>query len=117
MLRSLVGSEMCIRDRTEQGVAAREALAYLESFGSDGWKFRKVRQTWLLQNLYDDNLVPEDHFPQLLKYMAGLKGVSRDKTLQQAQEMVKGFEEADEAVEVDAIKQSRAVQIVGALIE
>eukprot|EP00658_Telonema_sp_P-2_P021093 TRINITY_DN1837_c0_g1_i2.p1 TRINITY_DN1837_c0_g1~~TRINITY_DN1837_c0_g1_i2.p1 ORF type:complete len:109 (-),score=39.93 TRINITY_DN1837_c0_g1_i2:417-743(-) len=108
MLRSLVGSEMCIRDRTEQGVAAREALAYLESFGSDGWKFRKVRQTWLLQNLYDDNLVPEDHFPQ---------GVSRDKTLQQAQEMVKGFEEADEAVEVDAIKQSRAVQIVGALIE
>merc|ERR1712086_492130 len=57
----------------KESKAKNEAIAYLASFGFDGWKFKKVRQTWLLQHIYDGAKLEDRHFPQLLLYLAGLK--------------------------------------------
>merc|ERR1712086_376697 len=97
----------------KESKAKNEAIAYLASFGFDGWKFKKVRQTWLLQHIYDGAKLEDRHFPQLLLYLAGLKGVSRTKTLEEAQAIVKECEEN----EVEDHRQARALKVVGELDE
>eukprot|EP00656_Telonema_subtile_P004442 TRINITY_DN12021_c0_g1_i1.p1 TRINITY_DN12021_c0_g1~~TRINITY_DN12021_c0_g1_i1.p1 ORF type:complete len:188 (+),score=39.62 TRINITY_DN12021_c0_g1_i1:195-758(+) len=100
----------------EPSTACREAIAYLQAFGYDGWKFKKVRQTWLLQHIYDKTQLEDKHFPMLLKYLAGLKGVSRTKTLEEAQAIVKTHEEDEDGpVAKEDSKHERAMQIVGAV--
>ena len=43
----------------KESVAKTEAIAYLNRWKNDrsAWKFHKVRQVWLLQNMYNPDLV------------------------------------------------------------
>lgn len=61
-----------------------KALRYLKDWdlsqsSSDGvWKFEKCRQIWLLQNVYNAQRIPDDHFDILLKYICSIKGRMRN---------------------------------------
>ena len=72
-----------------------EARVYLDAWarskkGEKGWKFRKVRQVWLLMNMYNPNKVEKELFRTLLEYLDGLKGASRDSTLAEARAVLAG---------------------------
>jgi hypothetical protein len=71
------------------------ALAYLDQWKNDNtsWKFQKVRQTYLLQNIYDANVIPGKSFKILLKYMQQLQGNSKIATLTEAQQILKNAED------------------------
>jgi len=62
------------------------AIMYLEQWSTkrSEWKFKKVRQIWLLKSIYDHKKVSAAHFALLLDYLEDLKGISRDKTLEEA---------------------------------
>ncbi|XP_061612624.1 uncharacterized protein C7orf50 homolog isoform X3 [Phyllopteryx taeniolatus] len=66
--------------------ASQQALDYLSCWAHNraGWKFQKTRQTWLLQNMFDSEQIQDEKFSALLQYLEGLRGGSRDTTVQKA---------------------------------
>uniref|UniRef100_A0A8C5D1Y7 Zmp:0000000624 n=1 Tax=Gadus morhua TaxID=8049 RepID=A0A8C5D1Y7_GADMO len=81
----------------EKVLPSRQNLDYLtlRMWASDpnraAWKFQKHRQTWLLQQMYDSEKVPDESFPVLLLYIEGLRGAARDLTVQKAEALVKSL--------------------------
>ncbi len=76
-------------------VAQNKALNYLKLWrseqkgkGEEAWKFSKCKQIWLLQNTYCDKKISDKDFKVLVKYMASIKGRSRQLALEAAQEKV-----------------------------
>eukprot|EP00117_Sycon_ciliatum_P036657 scpid81864/ scgid27561/ Uncharacterized protein C7orf50 homolog len=93
--------------KKNQGSAAQMAVEYLRQWQEDkkNWSFRKVRQVWLLQHMYDKNKVSKSNFKILVDYLSGLKGASRHVTLEQSRKIIEGEEdESDEAVDDDETK-------------
>lgn len=66
------------------------ALEYLMLWNTAraAWKFKKVRQVYLLKNLYDPKRLPNKWFDVCMNYMADLRGKVRETTLQTAKEYV-----------------------------
>jgi len=88
----------------------QSSLDYLTEWqdNRDKWKFRKVRQTWLLQNMYDRTVIDKEYFKILLKYLEELKGQSRQSSVDQAQKIL-------EEEEADTKKLKRATKILQVL--
>ncbi|XP_067672245.1 cilia- and flagella-associated protein 251-like [Haliotis asinina] len=86
--------------KIESTVAKDAALAYLNQwyYHHDVWRFQKVRQVWLLSHMYDINMVSDEGFVRLLKYLEDLKGHSRAETTKQAETIL---EEAEKEYEND----------------
>ncbi|XP_021496411.1 uncharacterized protein C7orf50 homolog isoform X2 [Meriones unguiculatus] len=76
--------------------AAVLALEYLQGWAwkQESWRFQKKRQTWLLLHMYDEDKVPDEHFPTLLSYLEGLKGSARELTIQKAEALMQEMDEA-----------------------
>ncbi|XP_051927351.1 uncharacterized protein C7orf50 homolog [Hippocampus zosterae] len=86
--------------------ASRQALDYLTCWADnrEAWKFQKTRQTWLLQNMFDSEQIRDEKFSVLLQYLEGLRGGSRDTTVQKALVLV---QESGQALD-DGNVQKRA---------
>ena len=87
---------------------AEQAAAYLALWDENraGWKFKKVRQTWLLHNMWHPGLVSRATFVVLLRYLEGLRGVARTTTLEQAQKIL------SEGLETKAVAETGATTAV-----
>ncbi|CEG80960.1 hypothetical protein RMATCC62417_15219 [Rhizopus microsporus] len=74
-------------EETKTDSKQKEAFEYLQLFVNDrkNWKFKKVLQTWILQNLYK---MPKSEFDNALEYLKDLQGASREKTKKEAQDRV-----------------------------
>lgn len=94
--------------------AVHPALDYLRTWHSNReyWSFKKVRQSWLLQNLFDQEKIPDEDFSTLIKYLEGLKGSSREKTVKMAEQRME--ENTDE---LDAVVDFRAQQVIQLLTD
>ncbi|KAL2078270.1 hypothetical protein ACEWY4_025955 [Coilia grayii] len=75
----------------DQSKAAERALEYLKCWSETRaeWRFKKIRQTWLLQHMYDAEKVPDASFSIMLAYLENLRGAARDVTVLQAESVVK----------------------------
>jgi len=66
--------------------------AYLQAWESrnegSGWRFNKANQIWLLKHCYDSKQVPKEDFAILLKYLEGLQGAARERTVEEAKAIV-----------------------------
>uniref|UniRef100_A0A8D3AMT0 Zmp:0000000624 n=1 Tax=Scophthalmus maximus TaxID=52904 RepID=A0A8D3AMT0_SCOMX len=84
--------------------APQQALDYLTCWAEKRteWKFQKTRQTWLLQNMFDSEKIPDENFTVLLQYLDGLRGLARDTSVQKALVLV---EESGKAPEDVAVQQ------------
>lgn len=71
-----------------------------------------MRQSWLLQNLFDQEKIPDEDFSTLIKYLQGLKGSSREKTVQMAEQRME--ENTDE---LDSVIDFRAQQVIQLLTD
>ena len=100
---------------------AKDAKDYLDAWKNSKatWKFQKVRQVWLLQNMYSLELVPEPVFTILVEYLTPLRGAGRDQTLKEAEAILKKSSEMDDGSDGEESEESmqhrRASQIVTAL--
>ncbi|CAO3689489.1 unnamed protein product [Umbelopsis vinacea] len=75
------------------------AIEYLRAWKSDpqSWKFQKVRQTWLLANIYDDIKIKDEDFAILLDYLQELKGKARQTTIEEATQIHQQYPDGDES--------------------
>ncbi|KAF9313134.1 hypothetical protein BG003_005597 [Podila horticola] len=73
-------------------------LAYLIEWKRtrDTWKFQKLRQVWLINNMYSDKEIPDSHWEIFLEYIRDLKGAARTSAIQEAQKIVDAPEEEEE---------------------
>ncbi|XP_058536444.1 uncharacterized protein C7orf50 homolog [Ochotona princeps] len=80
-----------------QRSGAELALDYLSGWAQKqaGWRFQKTRQTWLLQHMFDQDKVPDKHFPTLLAYLEGLQGRARELTVLKAEALMRELDAAD----------------------
>ncbi|XP_030019414.1 protein cholesin [Sphaeramia orbicularis] len=96
--------------------APQQALDYLTCWAENRteWKFQKTRQTWLLQHMFDSDKIPDDKFSMLLEYLEGLRGGSRDTTVQKALTVVQesGQEPEDRTVQQRAQRAREVIQLL-----
>lgn len=81
------------------------------------WKFMKVKQIWLIDNLLDETAVPDSIFPTVLEYFEGCKGMARETLLKKGMDVIKKYEQKLEDSEeiTETIELTRARQLLKAL--
>ncbi|KAM4715972.1 protein cholesin isoform 1-T3 [Anableps anableps] len=95
--------------------ASKLALEYLTCWAErrSEWKFQKIRQTWLLQHMFDSEKVSDDTFAVLLRYLDGLFGRAKETTVQKALMLVEesGRAPMDAAVQQRAQRAREVIQL------
>jgi len=88
------------------------ALSYLRLWKSTraAWKFQKVRQCWLLDNIYKQTKIDDKDFDILLEYMEPMKGKSRQVTVDEATEKLNQHKDLSDKHSV--VVTRRATQIL-----
>ncbi|XP_015187156.1 PREDICTED: uncharacterized protein C7orf50 homolog [Polistes dominula] len=93
--------------------ATQKALTYVKKwkYSRSEWKFEKIRQIWLMDNLLDDTLIPDEVFPTVLEYFEGCKGMAREQLLKKGMDVVRIAEEnikkKTETIESVSYKRAR----------
>ncbi|XP_011314970.1 uncharacterized protein C7orf50 homolog [Fopius arisanus] len=99
--------------------AMNKALQYISTWkhAKSQWKFEKLKQIWLMDNLLDDSLVPETMFPTVLEYFEGCKGMARELLLKKGMDVIKKYETQQNSSEevVETVEYTRARQLLQAL--
>eukprot|EP01130_Rhizamoeba_saxonica_P011043 TRINITY_DN4572_c0_g1_i1.p1 TRINITY_DN4572_c0_g1~~TRINITY_DN4572_c0_g1_i1.p1 ORF type:complete len:129 (+),score=29.41 TRINITY_DN4572_c0_g1_i1:109-495(+) len=102
-------------EEKEEGPHA--AITYLVKWKKDreNWKFQKVRQVWLLKNLYNVELITKKHFRYLLQYIDGLRGNWRQILIDQAESFIEEYNDdlnsLDSEDETTEIKYKRCKKV------
>ena len=66
----------------------QQSLLYLNQFiQQKDWKFNKLKQVWILQNMYFQHLVDNNEFKMVLIYLKKLSNGSRLKTRQECKKL------------------------------
>ncbi|KAI9096511.1 hypothetical protein DFS34DRAFT_144474 [Phlyctochytrium arcticum] len=62
------------------------AIDYLQLFVNDkpNWKFQKVKQVWILRNMWYPHQIAESTLPLALEYIKGLSHKAREETMEEA---------------------------------
>ncbi|KAK9758982.1 WKF domain [Popillia japonica] len=77
------------------------------------WKFEKLKQIWLQQNMFDDTKIPDEFWDTLVEYFNSAKGQAKSSLLSGAVKIVDSVEEMDdESPEKTNVKYLRARNIV-----
>ncbi|CAD1478523.1 unnamed protein product, partial [Heterotrigona itama] len=98
--------------------AMKKGLNYVSKWkhARSQWKFEKLRQIWLIDNLLDETSIPNDIFPTVLEYFEGCKGMAREQLLKKGMDIIKKVEENEENKdEVESIVYQRARELLQAL--
>lgn len=74
------------------------AVRYLTLWneGSEEWKFRKVRQTFLLQHMYDPLTLDKEMFKIMQRYLQDMRGRARSDAQSRAEKLLASAETASE---------------------
>lgn len=99
----------------------QNALNYLSKWKHSraDWKFEKLKQIWLQQNLYDSSKIPEEFWETTVAYFSGSKGFIRNKVLKEALKTIEDNETQEEkpSDEDNQIKVQRARDVIQNLQE
>ncbi|XP_017762884.1 PREDICTED: uncharacterized protein C7orf50 homolog [Eufriesea mexicana] len=98
--------------------AIKKGLNYVSKWkhARTEWKFEKLRQIWLIDNLLDETSIPDDIFPTVLEYFEGCKGMAREQLLKKGMDVIRKVEENEENKnEVESIAYQRARRLLQAL--
>ncbi|XP_032689203.1 uncharacterized protein C7orf50 homolog [Odontomachus brunneus] len=101
--------------------AMQRALSYVSKWkhSRSEWKFEKIRQIWLIDNLLDENSISDTIFPVVLEYFEGCKGMAREILLRKGMDIIRKAEEDEDEESRNGIMESvaykRARQLLQAL--
>ncbi|XP_066596380.1 uncharacterized protein C7orf50 homolog [Prorops nasuta] len=99
--------------------AKSKAISYVLKWkhSKSEWKFEKIRQIWLIDHLLDETAIPEEHFPIVLEYFEGCKGIARELLLKKGMEVMKKVEdnEANKDEIMDTVAYKRARRLLQAI--
>lgn len=103
--------------------STKKNLNYLSLWKHDRsqWKFEKLKQSWLQKNMFDDKLIPDDHWKTLVEYFSGAKGHIRQVILKECMAIVEKYEqlnaEEENQTEISETKFERARDMLQSLEE
>ncbi|KAF0694350.1 Aste57867_14761 [Aphanomyces stellatus] len=83
------------------------AQANPESTEEPKWRFKKAKQVWVLRWMYRADVVNKALFTIVLEYLGGMQGVSRERVLREAQEIVETIGNQDKVDEKDQTLQQK----------
>lgn len=88
----------------------QKCLNYLSQWkhNRSDWKFEKLKQVWLQQNMFNADKVPEEIWDTLVEYFAGCKGKARETIIQDALKVIEGDEDEESGGGVD-LKRARDI--------
>ncbi|XP_043599473.1 uncharacterized protein C7orf50 homolog isoform X2 [Bombus pyrosoma] len=97
--------------------AMTKGLSYVSKwkYARSEWKFEKIRQIWLIDNLLDEVHIPDEIFPIVLEYFEGCKGMARELLLRKGLDVVRKVENEENKDEVESIAYQRARKLLQAL--
>lgn len=98
--------------------AMKKGLNYVSKWkhARNEWKFEKLRQIWLMDNLLDETSIPDDIFPTVLEYFEGCKGMAREQLLKKGMDVIRTIEENEENRDkIDSVAYQRARKLLQAL--
>ncbi|KAG6794540.1 hypothetical protein HZU73_10105 [Apis mellifera caucasica] len=98
--------------------AMKKGLNYVSKwkYARTEWKFEKLRQIWLIENLLDEISIPNDIFPTVLEYFEGCKGMAREQLLKKGMDVIRKVEENEENKnKVESVVYQRARRLLQAL--
>ncbi|XP_062381566.1 uncharacterized protein C7orf50 homolog [Sardina pilchardus] len=100
--------------KEDQNKSAERALEYLSCWSEkrSEWRFKKIRQTWLLQHMYDPEKVSDASFSIMLQYLENLRGAARDVTVQKAEAVIKEDKGDSSQTADDQKRIQRALEVV-----
>ncbi|XP_060532324.1 uncharacterized protein C7orf50 homolog [Cylas formicarius] len=89
----------------------QKALNYLSNwkYCRSQWKFEKLRQIYLQQNLFDSDKIPQKFWEIVLEYFSGAKGQSRQLVLDAALKIVEQEQNSGETVQEEKIKRAQDI--------
>jgi hypothetical protein len=101
---------------SEEMTARQDALAYLRQWSGQRaqWKFRKVRQMWLLRHALDAVALPAAEFRVLIDYVAGMRGLARSATKTAMKRAVDDYERSAAAAVAPDAKQRKKSAVASA---
>ncbi|TMW60657.1 hypothetical protein Poli38472_000699 [Pythium oligandrum] len=88
--------------------------------GEEPWKFKKMKQLWILRWMFEADVIPKSMFSLVLEYLDGIQGIARQRVLESAHEIIdagtpdKGEEDAEEqdvAARLARRRYKRAMQV------
>ncbi|EZA61800.1 hypothetical protein X777_09421 [Ooceraea biroi] len=103
------------KKQTSRMNAMQKALNYVSMWkhSRSEWKFEKLKQIWLMDNLLDNDSISDATFPIVLEYFEGCKGIAREVLLKKGMDVMRKAEEAEnesnriEIMESTAYKRAR----------
>ncbi|XP_042559077.1 uncharacterized protein C7orf50 homolog [Clupea harengus] len=100
--------------KEDQSKATEKALEYLSCWSErkSEWKFQKIRQTWLLQHMYDAEKVSDASFSITMSYLENMRGTARDVTVEKAEAMIKEDKADASQSEEEQKRIKRALEVV-----
>ncbi|XP_011695388.1 PREDICTED: protein MNN4 [Wasmannia auropunctata] len=93
--------------KSQKSNAKQKALSYLSTwkYSRNEWKFEKLKQIWLMNNLLNEDAIPDSLFPVVLEYFEGCKGKAREGLLSKGMEVIRKAEmELDEDKKEEIMK-------------
>jgi hypothetical protein len=108
------GEETGVKNQESTNRHTLDALEFLQKWKQNRseWKFEKLKQSWLLHNCLDPQVLPDASFPLLLEYMASVKGQARTVTEREMDVAMKAFEEKENPLEGDRVRYDRAREVL-----
>ncbi|KAG6975093.1 hypothetical protein JG688_00002736 [Phytophthora aleatoria] len=75
------------------------------------WKFKTIKQQWILRWMYEADVVPKSMFAIVLEYLNGIQGAARKRVMDSAQEIIDIGVPAKEEEEAVAEEKEKMVSI------
>ncbi|XP_072763568.1 uncharacterized protein [Anoplolepis gracilipes] len=99
--------------------AIQKALNYISMWkhSRNEWKFKKLKQRWLMKNLLDENSISDTDFPLVLEYFESCEGMARKVLLRKAMDIIKKAEENNDEKIKNEITKSIAYKRARQLLQ
>ncbi|OWZ24704.1 hypothetical protein PHMEG_000228 [Phytophthora megakarya] len=75
------------------------------------WKFKTIKQQWILRWMYEADVVPKSMFAIVLEYLNGIQGAARKRVMDSAQEIIDVGVPAKEEEEAAAEEKEKMLSI------
>ncbi|KAL1506058.1 hypothetical protein ABEB36_005489 [Hypothenemus hampei] len=89
----------------------QKTLNYLSKWkhSRSEWKFEKLKQIWLQQNLLDNTKIPDQFWDTVVEYFCGSKGHSRQIILDDAVKVIESEENSDSDLHQTKLKRAKDI--------
>ncbi|XP_069701161.1 protein cholesin [Periplaneta americana] len=90
-----------------------KCLSYLKKWHEDrqNWKFEKLRQIWLLQNMFEAEKIPDSDFDVLVNYISSIRGQAKQTVTEKAMKVIKTREKWTELTQQGLEEEEIATQV------